>query len=199
MKSSLASDLEEQNSISLSFVSIQRKILKRLESEYSLTYFVLLYMAFFSTLFVVSYLNPPKFYKDFISKLFNFGVRWRGFKWKIYHLLLGIDFVLGILLIFLQLLSFQFSPNFNVAETYDSKMYRLKYKWMLETQIWLLSLIVIEISSVYRLATIYDDIIHVKERINEIEKLEKNRKEEKIDNLPTRESMRYDTGENIIH
>ena len=86
----------------------------------------------------------------------------------------------------------------NVAETYDSKMYRLKYKWMLETQIWLLSLIIIEISSVYRLASMYDDMVDVKEKINEINKLQNNQNEEKIENLPTRESMRHDTGENII-
>jgi hypothetical protein len=195
----MLSDLEEQNSINLSFVSIQRRVLKRMESEYGLTYFVLLYMAVFTTLFVVSYLNPPKFYKDFVSKIFNMGIRWRGFKWKVYHLFLAFDFVLGILLIFLQLLSFQFSPNLNVVETYENKMYRLKYKWMLETQIWLLSLIIIEISSLYRLASIYDDMVIIKEKINERNKLEKIEDGEKIDNLPTRESMRYDTNENIIH
>ena len=78
-------------------------------------------------------------------------------------------------------------------------MYRLKYKWMLETQIWLLTLIVIEIGSIYKLSSIYDEILEIKDKINSERSEEKKEEKEKIENMPTTESMRCDTNENIVN
>lgn len=196
MISSFVSELEQEKNINVNYFAIQQRVLKRMESEYGIQYYLLLYSAIFTTLFIISYMRPPKFYRDFISKIFNLSFKWRGIPLKIYNLFVGVLLILGILLIFLQMIAYEFSPKLNLAESYENKMYRLKYKWMLETQIWLLSLVIIEIAAVYRLASIYDEMSCIKENINNVAKKEKSDKKENLEYLPTKESMRFDTNEN---
>jgi hypothetical protein len=191
--------LEQDKNINFSYVNIHQKVLKRMISDNGISYYILLYTAIFTTLFIVSYLRPPKFYKVLISKILNLSFKFKGTLLIVNQFVLWLLIISAILLIFLQMLTYQFSPSLNIDETYENKMYRLKYKWMLETQIWLLTLIVIEIGSIYKLSSIYDEILEIKDKINQERSEEKKEEKEKIENMPTTESMRCDTNENIVN
>jgi hypothetical protein len=41
-------------------------------------------------------------------------------------------------------------------ETYERKLYRLHQKWIIEAELWLTTLVMIELSAIYRLATIFE-------------------------------------------
>lgn len=41
-------------------------------------------------------------------------------------------------------------------EPHEKKLFRLKHKWLTEAEIWLTSLIIFELISIYRLASLYD-------------------------------------------
>jgi hypothetical protein len=51
------------------------------------------------------------------------------------------------------------SNNFNTrieGEPYDRKMYRLSQKWLIESEMWLAFLIIVELISICKLASMHD-------------------------------------------
>ncbi len=61
--------------------------------------------------------------------------------------------------------------NFSVSlegsnQTHNKKIFLLKYKWLIESQIWITSLIIVELLTIYRLAGIFDKRIQI-EKFNE--------------------------------
>ena len=42
------------------------------------------------------------------------------------------------------------------TETYERRMYKLSNKWLIESEMWLTFLIIVEILSIYRIATLND-------------------------------------------
>jgi hypothetical protein len=51
------------------------------------------------------------------------------------------------------------SNSFNVrveGEPYERKMYRLSQKWLIESEMWLAFLIIVELISIWKLASMHD-------------------------------------------
>jgi hypothetical protein len=182
--------LKEQNVANLSFTAYKQE-LQRLQSEYGFNYYILTNLAIVTTIFFLSFLKPPKFYKDFISKIFNISFKWRGATWKVYHLISGFLMMLGVLLFYMKMQDDQFSRNKQAVESYENRLFRLKFKWILETEIWLLALVVIELLSIHRLVYIYDKSVQLKQNLldfaNEQDKFKSN--EDSNENLPTKSSI----------
>ncbi len=65
--------------------------------EHGLIFKILLYTAILNTIFLISYLYPPNFYKKFISYIFNLSFKWRGAVWKVYNILILNVLLLGLL------------------------------------------------------------------------------------------------------
>jgi hypothetical protein len=55
--------------------------------DHGLIYKALITVVMVTTVFLISFLKPPKFYKKLIDSVFNIGFKWRGADWKIYHVL----------------------------------------------------------------------------------------------------------------
>ena len=85
--------MENMNS-NQAFINLQTQ-----SDEHGLIFKILLYTAILHTLFLISYLYPPRFYKKFISFLFNLSFKWRGAVWKVYNILILNVFLLGLLLV----------------------------------------------------------------------------------------------------
>ena len=64
------------------------------------------------------------------------------------------------------------------TETYDRKMFRLSQKWLIEAEMWLTFLIIIELTTIYKMAVMNDKKNKIAKDLNlsadEIKKLENN-------------------------
>lgn len=181
--------ISEERTTNLNIISIRRDLVK-VEDEHSMMFKFIFYSAIITTLFLISYLRPPMFYKKFMSKFFNLSFKWRGAYWKIYNMVFIILFLQMFLLLVLKVHSDEFSPSFRRNESSEKKLYRLKHKWLVEAEIWLLSLIIIEIITIYRLNTLFDRRREMEGVIEVAEKEKKlGFKEESQNNFPTKETI----------
>ena len=127
---------------------------KNFENEKGIVFKSLVYISIFTTIFLFSFLKPMNLYKRFITWFFDLSITIKGEAWKIYHiLLLKVGFFMVLLVckifyIYVVVLKMQ-SDNFSIYEIEDEthyrKIWRLKYKWLIESEMWLTSLIIIEL------------------------------------------------------
>jgi hypothetical protein len=139
-------NLTSQNTAQMEVQSLKEETDRDYQNQHGLIYYFLLYAAVFCTLFLLSYLKPPKFYKNFISWFFNLSFRWRAAIWKVYNILGFFIFMMTSFLTLLKLQTDQFVEINPAIETSEKKIFRLKHKWLLESEIWLCTLIIIQLT-----------------------------------------------------
>ncbi len=67
--------------------------------EHGVIFKFLLYCAIASTIFLISFLYPPRFYQKLISKLFNLSFTWKGAVWKFYNIIIVKIIIFSLLLV----------------------------------------------------------------------------------------------------
>ena len=72
-------------------------VLKQHSSEHGILFKALFYSAIVLTVFLISFLHPPRFYQKFIAKLFDISFTWRGAVWKVYNVIVLKVVMLGFL------------------------------------------------------------------------------------------------------
>lgn len=142
------------NLTSQSFEFSINQIEKNFENEKGILFKSLVYIAIFTTVLLFSFLKPMNIYKRFITWFFDLTITIKGEAWKIYHILLlivgflTVFFICKIFYFYFLVLKMQ-SDNFSIYqigdETHYRKIWRLKYKWLIESEMWLTSLIIIEL------------------------------------------------------
>jgi hypothetical protein len=141
--------------------SLQHNILRAMkefkvfQNEHSLLIKILLYSAIICTILVVLQMIGIKVYNKMVSNFFNISINFRGGTFNLYQVFAGFIFFISVLLIVLKLQSEQFSQNLQL-DTPEKKIYRLKYKWIVEEQLWLLTLILFEMISIFRLSQLFE-------------------------------------------
>jgi hypothetical protein len=165
--------------------------LKRYEDEHGFLSKILFYNAvFFTSIFFLS-LFPTKIYSEIISRVLNISFRLKGAIFRIYHVaLIGTSFV-GILLVVFKLQTEQYTKNL-ALDTPEKRLYRLKYKWLMEEQIWLLTLVFTEICAIFKIASLYDREKIAKTELANIQYLKDKREKDELirsENLPTQTSV----------
>lgn len=143
-------------------------------------YYFLFNSAIVSIVFLLSVLKPHRLYKVILSKFFNMTFKYNNADWKIYNVLLVIIGFYGLLFLFLQL---QIERKIESDLPPEIRMERLGRKWQIETNIWLATLVIICLVSVYRNAMLFTEeqtlrkkIEETDKEITEIEKLKKDAK-----------------------
>jgi hypothetical protein len=168
--------------------------LKKYENEHGILYELLLYTAVFLTTVLLINIKPMKILSEILSRFFNIPFKFKGATFYVYNLVLGFIIFIGILLSIFKLQSDTFTKNLRL-DTLEKRLYRLKYKWIVEEQVWLLTMIFVELISIYRFSMIYDREKQLNELINMAEKKytketneisEQNKIEE---NMPTQTSL----------
>ena len=62
--------------------------------DHGIIFKALIYIAIFTTVFLVTFLKPHRLYKNLISWIFNLNFKLKGADWKVYNILvLGIGFM----------------------------------------------------------------------------------------------------------
>ena len=143
-------------------------------------YYFLFNSAIVSIVFLLSVLKPHRLYKVILSKFFNMTFKYNNADWKVYNVLLVIIGFYGLLFLFLQL---QIERKIESDLPPEIRMERLGRKWQIETNIWLATLVIICLASVYRNAMLFTEeqtlrkkIEETDKEITEIEKLKKDAK-----------------------
>ena len=127
-------------------------------------------------------LYPPKAYKKIIVHFFSSQITLNKFKLKIYHILLLIIGFYIFIYFYLKIFIEQ-QYNRKETETYTQRMIRLDKKWVIESEIWMIFLIIICLISIYRNAHLFNKEIRLDEKIKEIkEKIKKNESNNKVNN-----------------
>jgi hypothetical protein len=138
-------NMQPQNVYEYSY-NTMKKDFEEFEDEHGTLFSIIFYFACFLTIFLFSYLNPPNFYRKMLSAFFNWKFTWREAKWKVYHVLNFILFCFGLLLFFMKFQSDQFiTKKLPMDETHEKRIYRLKFKWLIEGEMWLLTIIIVEL------------------------------------------------------
>lgn len=143
-------------------------------------YYFLFNSAIVSIIFLLSVLKPHRLYKVILSKFFNMTFKYNNADWKVYNVLLFIIGFYGLLFLFLQL---QIERKIESDLPPEIRMERLGRKWQIETNIWLATLVIICLVSVYRNAMLFTEeqtlrkkIEETDKEITEVEKLKKDAK-----------------------
>ena len=143
-------------------------------------YYFLFNSAIVSIVSLLSVLKPHRLYKVILSKFFNMTFKYNNADWKVYNVLLVIIGFYGLLFLFLQL---QIERKIESDLPPEIRMERLGRKWQIETNIWLATLVIICLVSVYRNAMLFTEeqtlrkkIEETDKEITEIEKLKKDAK-----------------------
>lgn len=143
-------------------------------------YYFLFNSAIVSIVFLLSVLKPHRLYKVILSKFFNMTFKYNNADWKVYNVLLVIIGFYGLLFLFLQL---QIERKIESDLPPEIRMERLGRKWQIETNIWLATLVIICLASVYRNAMLFTEeqtlrkkIEETDKEITEVEKLKKDAK-----------------------
>lgn len=181
------SGLTMESPANMHIMGIEKQQLK-FEDEHGALEKILFYVALCATMLTTTFLLPRiKVAFIFASKILNISFNVRGGIFQLYHIF-GLFIGLFIaLLATLIMQGEQFKKNI-AMDSPEKKLYRLKFKWMIEEQIWLLALIVIELLSIFKFAKLYDGKQKFKSRLDE---KETNRYEmlEKEENMATQASL----------
>ena len=164
------------------FKTINLKDFKSQNLEKTSIIFSLLVINTFIVLIILAtILYPPKSYKKIIVQFFSSQISLNKFKLKIYHiLLLFIGFY--IILYFLLKIFVEQEYNRKQTETYVERMIKLDKKWVIESEIWMLFLIIICLISIYRNAHLFNKEIRLDEKLKEINENIKKKDNNKVKN-----------------
>jgi hypothetical protein len=111
-------------------------------------------------------LYPIKYFKKLIEKFFNIHFFIKNTQIKIYHILFLIIGIYIYLYMKLKLSLENIIPDKN--ETYHKRMKRLNKIKVLESEIWMVFIIIICFISIYRNANLFNKEIQINEKIKEI-------------------------------
>ena len=127
-----------------------------------------------SLVLLFSVLKPHRLYKKFLSKFLAMKFTFNKGEWRVYNVLLLVIGFYMLLFAFLELSVEKRREN----ELPEVKMERLGRKWMIETNIWMTTLVLVCLISVYRNAMLFTEEEELKKEMEEIDKMFRNIKEE---------------------
>ena len=127
-----------------------------------------------SLVLLFSVLKPHRLYKKFLSKFLAMKFTFNKGEWRVYNVLLLVIGFYMLLFAFLELSVGKRREN----ELPEVKMERLGRKWMIETNIWMTTLVLVCLISVYRNAMLFTEEEELKKEMEEIDKKFRNIKEE---------------------
>ncbi len=126
---------------------------------------------------LITILYPPKLYKKFVVKFFSIQLSLKNIKIKIYHILLIIISIYVTLYFYLKMQHINFVIESHA--TYAEKVLQLREKRVVESEIWMIFLIIISLVSIYRNAHLFNREIQNEEKIIKInEEIRKKNKKE---------------------
>lgn len=148
------------------------------KSKGFLFYFIK-YSAFFYMILCVTVLKPHRLYKKFLIKFLSLTFKFHDTLWEVYHLLiLGVIFY-GALFSFLAFDLSTIHPK--RAKTMEEKLLLLDKKWIKETMIWLVFIILVCILTIYRNALLFTKEAKLNEELEQTKKqVDEAKKEKKI-------------------
>lgn len=138
------------------------------ELNKGILYSFLSFSAFISVILLISVLKPHRLYKKILSKVLNKTFKYNGSDWKIYHLLFIVIGLYGLIFVFLQMEKGNSKPEEN--DSVDVRMVKLGQKWRTEMNLWLSTLILVCLISVYKNAGLFTKEEELKKEIEEINK-----------------------------
>ena len=127
-----------------------------------------------SLVLLFSVLKPHRLYKKFLSKFLAMKFTFNKGEWRVYNVLL---LVIGFYMLLFALMEFSVEKR-RENELPEVKMERLGRKWMIETNIWMTTLVLVCLISVYRNAMLFTEEEELKKEMEEIDKKFRNIKEE---------------------
>ena len=127
-----------------------------------------------SLILLFSVLKPHRLYKKFLSKFLAMKFTFNKGEWRVYNVLL---LVIGFYMLLFALLELSVEKR-RENELPEVKMERLGRKWMIETNIWMTTLVLVCLISVYRNAMLFTEEEELKKEMEEIDKKFRNIKEE---------------------
>ena len=129
-------------------------------------YYFLLNSAIVALVFLLSVLKPHRLYNKLLSSFFNMTFKYNKVHWKVYNILLVIIGFYSLLFAFLQMTG----ETFYESDSPMLRMEKLGRKWQNETNLWMVTLIIICLVSVYRNAQLFSQEVQIKKEIEETEK-----------------------------
>ena len=151
------------------FTAINLKDFKLNKSErHDILFRLLVLNTFIVLVLLISILYPLNSYKKIIVKFFSIQLSISKIKLKIYHVLFLILGVYIYLYYCLKITVQQYLIKSN--ETYTQKLIRLDKKWVIESEIWMIFLIIICLLSIYKNAHLFNKEIKLNEKIKDINK-----------------------------
>ena len=151
------------------FTAINLKDFKLNNSErHDILFRLLVLNTFIVLVLLISILYPLNSYKKIIVKFFSIQISISKIKLKIYHVLFLILGVYIYLYYCLKITVQQYIIKSN--ETYTQKLIRLDKKWVIESEIWMIFLIIICLLSIYKNAHLFNKEIKLNEKIKDINK-----------------------------
>ena len=105
---------------------------------------ILFYLLCFSTLKLLLLFKSPKFYKRIIHKLFSVNVTIFKQTISLYFAILLWIFLLTIIFIVMRMHSTVYAKEPHHEERLAVREDRLKNKWAIESQLWMLTILIIE-------------------------------------------------------
>ena len=151
------------------FTAINLKDFKLNNSErHDILFRLLVLNTFIVLVLLISILYPLNSYKKIIVKFFSIQLSISKIKLKIYHVLFLILGVYIYLYYCLKITVQQYIIKSN--ETYTQKLIRLDKKWVIESEIWMIFLIIICLLSIYKNAHLFNKEIKLNEKIKDINK-----------------------------
>ena len=134
----------------------------------SIIFSILIINTFIVLIILTTILYPPKSYKKIVVNFFSSQISLNKFKLKIYHILF---LIIGFYIFFYFFLKIFVEQQYNRKqdETYVQRMIRLDKKWVIESEIWRIFLIIICLISMYRNAHLFNKEIALDEKLKEIE------------------------------
>ena len=151
------------------FTAINLKNFKLNNSErHDILFRLLVLNTFIVLVLLISILYPLNSYKKIIVKFFSIQLSISKIKLKIYHVLFLILGVYIYLYYCLKITVQQYIIKSN--ETYTQKLIRLDKKWVIESEIWMIFLIIICLLSIYKNAHLFNKEIKLNEKIKDINK-----------------------------
>ncbi len=168
-------DLDIVRNFELSILGMVNEF-KTYENEHGFLFKILFYSAVTCTILVFLQMIGLRIYNSIISTFFNISFRLKGAIFNVYQLFVLVIIFVAAILVVLKLQSEQFTKNLQL-DTPEKKLYRLKYKWIVEEQLWLITLILFEIIAIYRLSQLFDWEVELESEDEELEYIADTRKD----------------------
>jgi membrane protease YdiL (CAAX protease family) len=135
----------------------------------------LFYSGIISVIIFISVLKPHRIYKKVLSIFFNKTFKFNNADWKIYHLLIIVIIFYGLIFAFLRMELGNYHLDEN--DSMDVRMTKLGQKWKTETNLWLITLILVCLLSLYKNASLFTKEAQIQKELDDITKqLEESKK-----------------------